>query len=99
MILFNITILSDIEIHEELKSWILTDFIPAIASEEIFKSQSLLKILNSPNEGVTYSLQFVAENEDKIAIFRKGHLNSLHNKSQNEYANKLFLIESLMEFQ
>lgn len=99
MILFNITILSDNEVHEELKSWILTDFLPNIAKEQIFKSQSLLKVLNSPNEGVTYSLQFIADNEDKIDAFRKGHLLSLHNKAQTEYENKIYLLESLMEFQ
>lgn len=99
MILFNITILSDNEIHEELRSWILEDFIPNVAKEELFKSQSLLKILNSPNEGVTYSLQFIAEDETKIAAFRVGHLLALHNKAQNEYANKVYLLESLMEFQ
>lgn len=99
MILFNITILSDSEIHEELKSWILSDFIPAIANDEIFKSQSLLKVLNSPNEGVTYSLQFIADDEDQITVFREGHLLALHNKAQKEYANKIYLLESLMEFQ
>jgi hypothetical protein len=99
MILFNITILSDNEVHEELRSWILKDFIPTVAKEELFRSQSLLKILNSPNEGVTYSLQFIAENEDKVDTFRKGQLLSLHNKAQNEYANQVYLLESLMEFQ
>lgn len=99
MILFNITILSDNEVHEELKSWILKDFIPAVAKEEIFESQSLLKVLNSPNEGVTYSLQFIANDEGKIDTFRKGQLLSLHNKVQNEYANKIYFLESLMEFQ
>lgn len=99
MILFNITILSDNEVHEELKSWILKDFIPAVAKEEIFKSQSLLKVLNSPNEGVTYSLQFIADDEGKIDNFRKGQLLSLHSKAQNEYANKIYFLESLMEFQ
>ncbi len=99
MILFNITLLLDNDIHEELKSWILKDFIPAIAEDEIFKSQSLLKVLNSPNEGVTYSLQFIAHHEDAIAVFRKGHLLTLRNKAQNEYANKIYLLESLMEFQ
>lgn len=99
MILFNLTILTDEGIHEELKSWILKDFIPAVAKDEIFISQSLLKILNSPNEGVTYSLQFIAENQDIVNRFRTTQLLSFHNKTQQEYANKVFLVESIMEFQ
>lgn len=91
--------LTDEGIHEELKSWILKDFIPAVANEDIFISQSLLKILNSPNEGVTYSMQFIAENEDIVDQFRTAQLLSLHNKTQQEYANKVFFVESIMEFQ
>src|SRR5690606_29530498 len=99
MILFNITVLTDESIHEELKSWILNDFIPAVTKDEIFISQSLLKILNSPNEGVTYSLQFIAENEDIINRFRTSQLPTLHNKTQQEYVNKVYLVESIMEYQ
>lgn len=99
MILFNITVLTDESIHEELKSWILEDFIPAVTKDEVFISQSLLKILNSPNEGVTYSLQFVAENEDIINQFRTSRLPTLHSKAHKEYANKVYLVESVMEYQ
>jgi hypothetical protein len=98
MILFNITILSDETIHEELKSWLLKDFIPKVAKDGTFNSQSLLKILNSPNEGVTYSLQFIAENQDVISHFKTNRLLSFHKKAQEEYANKVYFVESIMEF-
>lgn len=99
MLLLNITILSEGDIHEELRSWILEDFIPLVAKDNILKSQSLLKVLNSPNEGVTYSLQFIAENEDIINKFRSSHLNIFHAKTLSDFANKVYLVESLMEFQ
>lgn len=98
MILFNITILSDHDIHEDLKSWILKDFLPSIDKEKLFESQSLLKVLNSPNEGVTYALQFKAKNEDVINLFRENQLISLHNKIQLNYLNKVYFFESLMEY-
>lgn len=99
MILFNITILADEGIHEELKYWILKNFFPTVSTSNFFKSQSLLKVLNSPNEGITYSLQFIAENESIIDLFRKSHLISLHDQIQKKFTNKVYLIESLMEFQ
>jgi hypothetical protein len=99
MILLNITILSDESIHEELKSWILKDFIPSVAKDEMFISQSLLKVLNSPNEGITYALQFIAENQDVINQFRQNKLLAFQHKTQQEYVNKVYLVESVMEFQ
>lgn len=99
MILFNLTILANQDIHEELKSWILKDFFPSISEEMLFESLSLLKVLNSPNEGITYALQFKAINEDVINKFREYHLPSLQNKAQLEYSNKIYFFESLMEYQ
>ncbi len=99
MILFNLTILANQEIHEELKSWILKEFLPSITEEKLFGSLSLLKLLNSPNEGVTYALQFKATDENVINKFREHHLPLLENKAQLEYANKIYFFESLMEYQ
>jgi hypothetical protein len=91
--------LANNDIHEELKSWILKDFFPSIAEEKSFESLSLLKVLNSPNEGVTYALQFKAINEDVINQFRENHLIFLQNKAQLDYPNKVYFFESLMEYQ
>lgn len=99
MILFNITLLSDQDIHEELKSWILTDFFPKNSLDDVLSSQALLKVINSPNEGVTYAMQFIAESEDAITKFRQQHLPSLHAKVQQNWTNKVFFFESVMEYQ
>jgi hypothetical protein len=98
MILLNITLLADSDIHEALKSWILNDFIPSTRKEGLFESLSLLKVLNSPNEGVTYALQFKAIDENVIDQFRESQLISFQNKLQVDYPNKVYFFESLMEF-
>lgn len=99
MILLNITLLSDQDIHEELKSWIITDFFPGIVLDDLFSSQALLKVINSPNEGVTYAMQFVAESDDALIKFRHQQLPLLHTKVQQNWANKVFFFESIMEYQ
>lgn len=99
MILFNITLLSDLDIHEDLKSWILTDFFTNNSKEGFFKSQALLKVIDSPNEGITYSMQFIATNQDVISEFRIKSLPLFHKKVREEYPNKVFFFESTMEYQ
>lgn len=98
MILFNITVLSDLDIHEDLKSWILTDFFTNNSNEGFFKSQVLLKVIDSPNEGATYAMQFMATNQVAIDEFKTKGLPLLHNKVQEEYTNKVFFFESTMEY-
>ena|SRR5690554_5270289 len=98
MILLNITILADSDIHEALKSWIQKDFLTSTKKEGLFESLSLLKVLNSPNEGVTYALQFKAVDENVINQFRENQLISFQNTLQTDYPNKVYFFESLMEY-
>lgn len=99
MYLFNITLLVEEEIHNEIKTWILEEFFPEIKRNNIFQSQALLKVMNSPNEGVTYSLQFLADNESQIAVFQKEFFISLQEKAQGEYAGKLHFFDSILAYQ
>lgn len=99
MIVYNITLLADTAVHENLKSWILNDFLPLVKEENLFKSQHLLKVIDSPNEGVTYAVQFYAEERSKIDFFKNNSINILHRKIEEDYNNAVFLFESLMEHQ
>lgn len=99
MVVYNITLLADIAVHENLKSWILNDFLPKIKEENIFESQHLLKVLDSPNEGITYAVQFHALDHTIVESFKISSLRILHNKIQEDYSNAVFLFESLMEHQ
>ena len=99
MYLFNITVLAEEEIHNEIKAWILQEFFPEIKKHNIFQSQALLRVINSPNEGVTYSLQFQAEDESQIAVFQKELFTVLLQKAHNEYAGKLHFFDSILEYQ
>jgi len=98
MILYNITVIVDHDIEVEFKEWAHRIFLPELAKSEIFKSQSLLKVLDSPNEGETYSLQMIASDADDIKSFQESHLSLLHDKTQDVWANKIYLFESRMQY-
>lgn len=98
MILYNITVIVDPDIEVEFKEWAHRIFLPSLANTEIFKSQSLLKVLDSPNEGETYSLQMIASDADNIKLFQETQLSLLHDKTGNVWANKIYLFESQMQY-
>lgn len=99
MILYNLTLLTDQEVHEDLKAWIQNEFFAIATLDELFTSKALLKVLNSPNEGVTYSLQLVSEKEANIIEFKQHILPFLHVKVEKEWLNRVYFFESLLEFQ
>lgn len=98
MILYNITVIANNDIKDEFREWAIHVFLPTIAQSELFKSQSLLKVNDSPNEGETFCIQIIAKSETEIALFQQTQLSLLHEKSNDIWLNKIYLFESKMEY-
>ncbi|WP_407428555.1 DUF4286 family protein [Arcticibacter sp.] len=98
MVLYNLTIIVDETINAEWQSWVKTAFIPKISETNLFISHRLLKVLNSPNEGVTYCLQFVAENAVKYETFASDHAPAIMELHAQKFGNQCVSFSSLMEY-
>jgi len=98
MILYNITVIIEDGIEQEWLRWINQDFIPRALSSNLLVSSRLLKVIDSPNEGITYCLQFIADTlanyDEFIAIYASDLLDS---HSQN-FKNRSVFFSSAMEF-
>lgn len=98
MILYNITFLANDDIEAEFAAWIQYDFLPKLANEAIFKGQSFLKVLDSPNEGATYSLQMISASEKEIERFKSDFYHRIEEKLGQVWKNQLYLFESKMQY-
>ncbi|WP_291400203.1 DUF4286 family protein [Daejeonella sp.] len=98
MILYNVTIILDNEIQIEWLNWMQKKQIPELMETGYFVSNRLLKILDSPNEGVTYCVQFVAESIEKLNDFKQKHGQFLEANTPTEFNNKLVIFPTAMEF-
>ena len=98
MILFNITIILDNEIHNEWLHWMKTRQIPDIMNTGCFVSNRLLHVLDSPNEGVTYCVQYISDSLKKLNEFKQKHEHSIQAKLPEQFNNKLVLFSTVMEF-
>ncbi|RYG07973.1 MAG: DUF4286 family protein, partial [Chitinophagaceae bacterium] len=61
MLLYNVTLIIEDSAVEEWLNWMQEKHIPDVLATGKFVSNRLLKVLDSPNEGVTYCAQYVAE--------------------------------------
>ncbi|WP_207422065.1 DUF4286 family protein [Desertivirga brevis] len=98
MVLFNITIIIDDSINDEWLRWINEEFIPEAMSSNLIASKRLLKVLDSPNEGITYCLQFVLDTIASYQSFQQNQFASLMNKHSINFNNKFVSFNTLMEF-
>ncbi len=98
MVLYNITIIIEENIQESWLSWVKNEHIPAIMSTELFLSNKLLRVLDSPNEGITYCLQFIADDFTKYTNYIKifGQADAL--KQQQRFENKFVSFSTVMEY-
>lgn len=98
MILYNITFLANEDVETEFAAWIQYDFLPKLADEAIFKGQSFLKVLDSPNEGTTYCLQMMSGSEKEIDLFKSGSYRRIEEKLAGVWKGHIYLFESRMQF-
>ncbi len=97
MILYNITIIVDDSILDEWQQWVNKNFIDPITETGLFIEKKVFKILASPNEGTTFSIQFFAEDAEKIATYRAKFETSIMEKHQQQFKGLALSFISLME--
>lgn len=98
MILYNVTIILDESIHMDWLSWMRSEYIPGVMNTGYFASNRLLKVIDSPNEGITYCVQYIADNQDQLNEFKQKHAANLHSKLPEQFLNKFVLFDTTMEY-
>lgn len=98
MLLYNVTVIIEEASVDEWLQWMNEIHIPEVMATNHFVSYRLLKVLDSPNEGLTYCVQYVAENIADYEAYRENHAPALQAKLQVKYENKLVTFRTLMEF-
>lgn len=98
MLLYNITLILDESVADKWLVWMQNIHVPAIIGTELFVSYRLLKVLDSPNEGVTYCVQFVAETDADYQKYKTAFEPRLKAEMNTKFANKIVSFATLMEF-
>ena len=98
MVLYNLTAIVEEEFHDEWMTWMKEIFIPSVINTGLFKDHHVLRVLDSPNPGVTYCFQFIAAGHQEYQKFRDRHEPALLNDYYNKFENKAVSFSTLMEY-
>lgn len=97
MIVYNDTIIIEESIHDEWLNWIKTVHIPAVMATGYFNSYKMLTVIDSPNEGVTYCIQYKADSIEQFQQYYMNHLYKLQAIHQERFDEKFVMFNTLME--
>lgn len=97
MFIYNITILIEEYIEQEWLNWIKPNFIQVIMETGFFQSCQLLQVTDSPNEGLTYCLQFRTNEISSMQSYQNLYAMQIENEHMQAFQNQLVTFSSTMK--
>ncbi len=97
MIIYNETFVIEASAEQEWLNWMQQEHIPAAMATGCFTDFKVLTVLDSPNEGVTYCIQYLTDDLQQYNAFKEQHLHSLHVRHHQQFENRYVLFNSLMK--
>ncbi len=97
MIVYNETVIVDEAIHRQWLNWMQEQYIPKVMATGHFNRYTILNVLDSPNEGVTYCVQYFADSRDNYNSFAAEHLQALQTIHHQQFENQFVLFNTLMQ--
>jgi hypothetical protein len=91
MILYNLTINIEDELHDEWLEWLLNEHIPNVLATGMFESYRMFKVLNRfPEEtGTTYSIQYMLKNMADYELYRTMYSPALQDETLERFGDRI----------
>ncbi len=97
MLIYNVTVFVEENIAEEWQNWMREIHIPEVMAVGLFKNYRMLEVLDSPNEGLTYCLQYEVESRDHYDTYQSQFAPALQAKTLEKFGEKAIAFRTLME--
>jgi hypothetical protein len=97
MLVYNETFIVDDTIIDAWLPWIKKNHIDSIMALGTFDSYKVLTVLDSPNEGVTYCIQYYTDAVERYSEFYYKHMEQLHQDHNKQFEERFALFHTLME--
>lgn len=97
MIIYNVTVNIDDDVHDEWLDWMKKEHIPAVMQTGYFLENKLCKILVQEEQGTSYSIQYTCANMDDLREYQQKHAPHLQKEHTDRYANKFTAFRTLLE--
>ncbi|MDX1349817.1 MAG: DUF4286 family protein [Putridiphycobacter sp.] len=96
-IIYNVTVSIDYDVHSEWLQWMKTKHIPDVLATGLFLEAKLSKILAEESGGLSYSIQYLCENEACLDDYNKKHAPRLQEEHNAKYQGKFAAFRTLLK--
>ena len=97
MILYNVTINIDYDVHDEWLDCMKNKHIPDVLKTGLFIENKICRILAEEDGGKSYSIQYFLKNMDDYYTYQKEYAPSLQLEHTQKYEGKFAAFRTILE--
>jgi hypothetical protein len=97
MIVYNVTINVDTDVHEQWLRWMKETHIPDVMATGLFLDSRMFKVLADDEGGITYAVQYTCADLSTYERYRDEHASRLQAETQKHYGGKFAAFRTLLE--
>ncbi len=97
MIIYNVTINIENDIHDEWLQWMKSVHIPNVMRTGFFLESKMCKILVQEEQGTSYCVQYTCANMKDYEEYKKVHALAMQKEVLDKYGDKFVAFRTLLE--
>lgn len=97
MIIYNVTINVENDVHDEWLKWMRESHIPDVLKTGYFLEHKICKVLNVEDEGTTYSIQYTSKTMEDYEGYKSNEAARLQKEVMDKFKGEFVAFRSLLE--
>lgn len=97
MIIYNVTLSVDEEIHEDWLNWMKEVHIPDVMKTKLFIESKISKILAEEEGGKSYSVMYLCKDMETLNDYQENHAPALQKDHSDRYSGRFAAFRTLLE--
>jgi hypothetical protein len=97
MIIYNVTVKIDHDIHSDWLNWMRQVHIPEVLETGHFIGHQIARVLVDEEDGVTYSIQYKCQSMQELDTYQNTHAPRLQKDHLDIYRDKFVAFRTLLE--
>lgn len=96
MIIYNVTVSIDHDVHDSWVAWMSEVHIPDVMKTGMFIEARFSRILAEEDGGKAYSIQYLTESQEKLDYYNQHFAPVLQNQHTAKFAGKFVAFRTLL---
>ncbi len=96
MILYNVTVSIDEQVHEEWLEWMRAKHIPDVMATGCFIEGRISRVHGEEDGGLTFAIAYVAPSREKFEEYQEKHAPALQKEHTDRYEGRFAAFRTLL---